>query len=440
MKYALKVFTLTYLVTAAVTAYAASHECIKEKVVLYNRFSSSHQTTVLKEIEKFLDIKSKSSRSISGILKVHKNDAGRTDLCSETQNVCRRLIESARRTGYSSFRRLAQHACSEDFRIFADDLNSERRKAKASVNDRYYSREKKDIELIKVDKTWPLSHGSSSVEVAIIDTGIDYTHPDLARNIDVSSSADFSTDQDLSDPMDDNGHGTHVAGTIAAVGNNKIGVAGIAWNVKIVALKFLDGSGSGTLDGAVRAIDRMVALKQAGVNIVVANNSWGGGGYSESLAAAIRNANDAGIVFTAAAGNEANNNDADPSYPASYQVSNVVSVAAVDSSDKTLAYFSNYGRSSVIIGAPGVDIASTYAGGGYARLSGTSMATPHVTGAIALLASYDSSLDKDGLINRLLSTAKYDSELTGAVQKSRLLNVYNMLRNITSEAKKPKKH
>src|SRR5262249_3127616 len=161
------------------------------------------------------------------------------------------------------------------------------------------------------------------------------------------------------------------------------------WQVSLMGLKFLDASGSGTLDNAIRAINYVTMMKTTyGVNVRVTNNSWGGGGFYQPLSDAIQASGNAGILFVAAAGNSASNNDTTPAYPGSYTLSNIISVAATDHNDK-LTSFSNYGVTSVDLAAPGVNIYSTLPGGQYGYLSGTSMATPHVTGAIALLSATD---------------------------------------------------
>lgn len=295
---------------------------------------------------------------------------------------------------------------------------------------------------------WDIQTSSSDEVIAVIDTGMDYTHPDLAANAWVNpfEIAGNGVDDDgngyvddvhgmnavtgSGDPMDDNGHGTHVSGTIGAVGNNGVGVAGINWDAKIMALKFLAADGGGSLAGAIQAINYMVAMKNKGINIRVSNNSWGGAGASQPLRNAIASARDAGIVFVAAAGNEANDNDEAPAYPASYDLPNVVSVAAIDQHGN-LASFSNYGASTVHIAAPGVGILSTVPGNHYASYSGTSMATPHVTGSLALLSAADPSLNYEQLIQRLKESGVTSPAMQGLLTTSRVLNVSRMVRGIT---------
>jgi subtilisin family serine protease len=295
---------------------------------------------------------------------------------------------------------------------------------------------------IHLPEAWDLSTGSSSVLVGIIDTGIDYTHPDLAANIwtnpgevaangvdddgngfvdDVHGIDTLNSD---SDPADDNSHGTHVAGTIGAVGNNARGVVGISWNVRMIACKSFNANGAGSVAAVVSCINYLVKLKQQlGFNIVAINNSYGGFPYSTATFNAITSSREANIVFVAGAGNNASDNDALPFYPASYEIDNVIAVAASDSSANK-AGFSNYGASSVDIAAPGVSILSTVTGSNqYAYYQGTSMATPHVTGAVGLLMAYRPSYNYAQSKLALLSTGTSLSTLQGTCVTGALLNV-----------------
>ncbi|MGE5239686.1 MAG: S8 family serine peptidase, partial [Chloroflexota bacterium] len=272
---------------------------------------------------------------------------------------------------------------------------------------------------IRAPQAWGITTGSSTTVVAVIDSGIDYSHPDLAPNMWVNEkelNGKPGVDDDGNgyiddiyginaitnngDLMDDCGHGTHVSGTIGAAGNNSIGVVGVNWNVKIIGCKFLDWSGSGSTADALECLEYVKALKDRGVNIVATNNSWGGGGYSSSMYEAIRAQGD--ILFVAAAGNSAFDADEYAFYPAAYELPNVVSVAATDYNDAK-ASFSNYGRRTIYVGAPGDEILSTLPGGSYGAYSGTSMATPHVTGLAALLKSQDQGRDWKAIKNLILS-------------------------------------
>ena len=265
---------------------------------------------------------------------------------------------------------------------------------------------------INIEPAWALGTATSIV-TAVIDTGVDYTHPDLASNIwtNTDEVAGNGIDDDGngfvddvrgwdfvnndSDPMDDNGHGTHVAGTIGAVGNNGIGVTGVAWTASIMPLKFLDQSGSGSLSDAIKAIQY---ARVNGAKII--NASWGGGGFSSALQSAITQFITSGGLFVAAAGNEATNNDVTPSYPANYQ--GVISVGASTRTD-TRASFSNYGT-SVDVFAPGQSILSTLPGNRYGSLSGTSMATPQVAGALALLWGQNPTLSATTISQALINS------------------------------------
>lgn len=299
---------------------------------------------------------------------------------------------------------------------------------------------------------WDTTTGSSNFVVAVIDTGIDYNHPDLAANvwrnpgetagngfdddgngyIDDVYGWDFANNDN--NPFDDNGHGTHVAGTIGAVGNNGVGVAGVNWSVQIMGLKFLNARGSGYTSAAVSALNFAVSH-----GVKLSNNSWGGGGADATLASAIGRARTAGHIFVAAAGNSGLNIDNSPSYPASYIQSydNVVTVAATDSNDN-LASFSNYGASSVTLAAPGVGILSTTPGNTYSSYSGTSMATPHVTGAIALHWAANPNLTYLQELAVLESSVDAVSGLSGKVATGGRLNVAKMFAGSPPVAPGPK--
>jgi subtilisin family serine protease len=297
---------------------------------------------------------------------------------------------------------------------------------------------------IDAPEGWDLSTGDPEIVVGVIDTGIDYNHEDLAANIWINPSEvpNNGIDDDgngyvddvhginaitgSGDPMDDHYHGTHCAGTIGAVGNNSIGVAGVAWAAKIIGIKFLNSSGSGTTADAITGINYAVALNNRGVNIRVLSNSWGGGSFSQALKDAISAANDVGILFVAAAGNDSFNNDVYPHYPSSYDLSNILAIASTDRDDN-LSSFSNYGAISVDLAAPGSSILSTVPNNGYDTLSGTSMATPHVSGAAALSLSLNDGLTVDQLKNLLMDNGDSINELIGKCVSGNRLNIYNSL-------------
>jgi subtilisin family serine protease len=285
--------------------------------------------------------------------------------------------------------------------------------------------------------------GSNTVFVGIIDEGYMYTHVDLAANAGTNPGeiAGNGIDDDSNGYKDDvygwdfdgknntvydgtaDDHGTHVAGTIGAVGGNGIGVAGVVWNVKLLSAKFL-GANGGTTANAILAVDYFTNLKTRNanpVNIVATNNSWGGGGFSQGLQDAIQRANAAGILFIAAAGNEKKNIDRRLSYPAAYPNSNIISVASITSTG-ALSSFSNYGATNVDLGAPGSGIWSTLPGNTYGSYSGTSMATPHVTGAVVLYKSLNPDATSDQIKTAILNGTP-TSSLAGKCLTGDRLNV-----------------
>ncbi len=293
---------------------------------------------------------------------------------------------------------------------------------------------------IDAPEAWEVTTGSSSTLVAVIDTGIDYTHPDLAANIwtnpgeipgdgidndgngfvDDVHGYDFVNND--GDPMDDHGHGTHVAGTIGAL-NNGIGVVGVSPNVQLMAVKFLGASGSGYLTDAIRGLDYAV---QMGAKI--SNNSWTGGGFTQSLYDAIERAQQAGHIFVAAAGNDGQDAELIPVYPAAYDLGNIVSVAATDHNDD-LAWFSNYGSTTVDLSAPGVSILSTMPGNNYGYFNGTSMATPHVVGVVSLVHGLHPEWTYREVVDQVLSTVDPVSSLTGKTLTGGRLNAAEAVGN-----------
>ncbi len=320
---------------------------------------------------------------------------------------------------------------------------------------------------IQADLVWFAPHnitGDSTLVVADIDTGVDYTHPDLAANMWVNPGeiAGNGIDDDANgyaddvhginvlthsgNPMDDHGHGTHTSGTFGAVGNNGIGVVGVNWNVKILACKFLDATGSGSDAGAIECFNYITAMKNRGVNIRVSNNSWGSerdtsAPFPQLLKDAIDAAGNAGILNVFAAGNGGpdgigDNTDLYPHDPSSFTSPSIVSVAASRSNDGR-AGFSNYGATSVDLAAPGVTIISTWIDvtgciDCYAWSDGTSMAAPHVAGAAALLLAKSPALTVSGLKSLLISSVTTVGAWSGRVASGGRLNVYNAANTIAA--------
>ena len=299
---------------------------------------------------------------------------------------------------------------------------------------------------IDAPAAWDLTPGDSTVVVGVIDTGIDYTHADLAANMlqleancsdfvdddgnghidDCFGLDTFNTDPN---PMDDVGHGTHVAGTIGARGNNGVGVVGVNWRVSLLACKFLGAGGSGPTSAAIACLDYFADLKDLGVNLVATNNSWGGGAFEQALFDAIDAHRQRGILFIAAAGNGGadnvgDDNDSEPHYPSSFFLPNIIAVAATTRTDARSS-FSNFGRRSVHLGAPGSSILSTTPPAvppfnTYDTFSGTSMATPHVTGVAALLKAENPARDWIAIKNLILAGGDTKTSLNNTVTGKRL--------------------
>jgi subtilisin family serine protease len=318
-----------------------------------------------------------------------------------------------------------------DLKVSAAFLSDDENLAKQWAHDKVHSA-----------AAWDITRGSSSVIVAVLDSGVDYTHPDLAANIWINQGeiAGNGIDDDHNgfvddvygwnfvsnnnNPMADDApsfHGTHVAGTVGAVGDNGRGISGHAQVVKIMPIKFLGSNGSGYTSDAVKGID--YAIKN---HAQIINNSWGSGTYSQSLSDAISRARAAGILFVAAAGNSAANNDTSNFYPANYSQDNVISVAATDSGD-ALASFSNYGGGRVHIASPGVNIYSTLNGNSYGTKSGTSMATPLISGVLAMMRGLRSDLSYLQLKDVLITTADPVAGLVGKVMADGRVNAYRAL-------------
>lgn len=296
---------------------------------------------------------------------------------------------------------------------------------------------------VEAEKAWDITTGSQRVLLAVIDTGIDYNHPDLKNNMWVNEEekngkagvdddkngivddiygANFGiADKPTGDPMDDNSHGTHCAGTIGASGDDGIGVAGVAWNVKLMAVKFLTATGGGTLEGAIKAIDYATKM-----GAQITSNSWGGGGESQALKEAIERSHKAGVLFVAAAGNNNSDNDSVNNFPSNYPVANVLAVAAIDNQGK-IASFSNYGKKKVHVGAPGVNVYSTTPKNTYGSKSGTSMATPHVSGIAALVAAANPNMTNLEIKERIIKTARPLASLKTKVSSRGMASAYAAL-------------
>jgi len=297
-------------------------------------------------------------------------------------------------------------------------------------------------------EAWQTTKGSEEVVVAVLDTGVAYNHEDLSgnmwtrpKNVPAYTDKELGTFNDLhgyngtdneADPMDDNGHGTHCAGIIGAEGDNGIGVSGINQKIQIMPLKFLGRGGFGSTDDAIEAINYAIDRKKNGVNVRIISASWGSTAKSQALEDVIRAAGEAGILFVAAAGNDGSNNDSRPHYPSNYDLPNVISVAALDRNDQ-LASFSNFGVKTVHIAAPGKDILSTWLGDGYREASGTSMATPYVSGIAALIVANDPDISLKNLRQRLLGSADPIDSLKGKVQTGGRVCAANALGNIVKD-------
>ena len=301
---------------------------------------------------------------------------------------------------------------------------------------------------IDAPEAWAIHTGSKSVLVGVLDTGIDYNHPDLVANMwwnpgesgldaqgrDKSTNGidddgngyvddwrgwDFLNNDN--DPADDNGHGTHCAGIIGASGGNGTGVVGVCPNVSLVGLKWIDANGYGWTSDAIGAV-----LYSSRIGCKITSNSWGSNSYSLALKEAIDQAGTQGRLFVAAAGNYAGNNDVYPVYPSSYDSANIIAVASTDRVD-SLSDFSCFGAASVDLGAPGTDIISCWPGGRYVNLSGTSMATPHVAGACALLLAAHPSLTAQKIKEQILTRGDPIPALAGKTVSGRRLNVSRTL-------------
>jgi len=295
---------------------------------------------------------------------------------------------------------------------------------------------------IDAPEAWEFTTGSKNIVIAVIDSGVDYTHPDLKNQmwkntgeipdnqidddnngyVDDVMGWDFESNDN--DPMDEHDHGTLVAGAIGAEGNNNLGISGINWQVQLMPVRFINAQGAGSTANAILAIKYAI---QNGAKI--SNNGWGGASFSQSLFDAIQLANEQGHLFVAAAGNDALDNDKSPHYPSSYNLPNIISVAALDHLDK-LASFSNFGLTRVDIAAPGVNIYSTTRNNKYAALSGSSMASALVTGSIGLMMARSDLLTAQELKDNLLASIIPLPNLTNFIGTGGKLNLYNAVNSV----------
>lgn len=421
---------LMAVILSPLTAFAENPEVLPGRFVIESYQSRSAEASILKSYNlNTVKILGRGNTLVS--VASMSRSASRLEPYDAARDICPELIASG-----------AVRACSPDFVL----------KTTAVPNDPELSQVWGLSAPAGINATgaWDISTGSENIIVAVIDTGIDYNHPDLRANmwfnpaeipgngidddnngyIDDVHGINASGSGPRGDPLDEHGHGSHIAGVIGASSNNGLGVAGINWNVKLMALKFMGSTGVGSISGAVEAINYMTSMKEKGFNLIVSNNSWGGGGYSQPLLNAIEASTRAGVIFVTAAGNTAADNDLNPSYPANYELNDLLSVASIDQR-LHLSSFSNTGSTTVDIAAPGTRILSTYAGGGYEYLSGTSMAAAHVSGTLALASSVFNE-NSTSLIKRLYESGRPESSLTGLVRTSRIVDAYRLLSNIRS--------
>jgi subtilisin family serine protease len=318
--------------------------------------------------------------------------------------------------------------------------------ASATPNDPYYGFEYALVDGAAdhdIDAPGAWGTRTSCSKVAILDTGIDTDHPDLAANVHksddkpgngkdddkngfVDDTYGYNAIKGKGSGEDDNGHGTHVAGVVAARGNNAGGTAGVCWSAKLGAVKFMNANGKGSTSDAIEGIEYAV---KTGYKIV--NCSFGSSAKSSALHDAVDYAQEKNVLLVVAAGNAGEDIDSSPVYPASYGDSNILAVAA-STADDTLASFSNYGAESVDVAAPGDDIVSTYLGGGYKMLSGTSMAAPYAAGAAALLRKQESDATYGDLRYAIRHKVDLPPALNGKVRYDGRLNAAKALEAIPS--------
>lgn len=307
---------------------------------------------------------------------------------------------------------------------------------------------------IDAPAAWDLTTGSRTVVIGVVDTGIEYAHPELSANLWVNpgevpgNNLDDDGNGVIDDvhgynaitgngnANDDQGHGTFGAGIIGAAGNNGQGISGVAPRVSLMALKFLSANGSGTTADAIAALNYAVARKQAGVNLRALNNAWGGGTFSQALLDAIGATNAAGILFVAVSASSGGNHDTNPSYPAGYDVPNVVVLTATDHND-VLAPFASYGALTVDLGGPGVNILSTELDGTYATFSGKSWTAAQFSGTAALMCAVAPSLTMAQVKSTIMATGDANASLAGRTVSGRRLNTAAAVAAVAAQPQPP---
>ncbi len=411
------------------SSIAEGRQCKVNEVILTSRIQGLAPVSQVKGVTVKRANEDFSNLLIEDLIK----SKGQRSSCPTVNSFCHKLARMMKKQGASAFRKVHRSYCEENITV----------KSSRTPNDTYLSAawgmsQASGVDA-KVADAWDVTTGKSSVVVAIVDSGVYVNHPDLKKNIwknpreiagnnkddDGNGYVDdvngISTIDGVKSLVDENGHGTHVAGIIGAVGNNNRGVVGVNWKVSMMVVRMLDADGSGDLSDALEAYRYILQQKRRGINVVAINNSWGAVGSSSSLAKLVKSAESRGIISVAAAGNETSNNDNVSTIPAGIDTLGLISVASVDSLGN-LSSFSNYGE-TVDIAAPGDEIASTYLKGKYVYLSGTSMAAPFVTGAIALTVANQGKLSVAEMRSRIVDRGTTLSSLSGAVGSGKMLNV-----------------
>lgn len=431
------VASLGLAIFTSTSAFAA--DCIPGQVVLVHKFRSDGDFSEL--ADKVLSPLAEVSQQQNNVFVLSDNSSiSRAEDCSDYEKICRSLERQARREGV--LREFSHLECSNDYTS----------SVAAIPDDASFALQKAALEAIGAEAAWEVRTSAASQVVAVVDTGVFTGHSDLVGNIFENSAEtpgngidddgngyvddvygyDFVNKD--SDPADDHGHGTHVAGIIGARGNNGKLFTGVAWEVQILSVKAFNASGRGSLSSVLQALDYVRTLRKSGVAVRVVNASFGFVGTKfPTLDTMVAKLGEAGIFVIAAAGNSKQNNDETPTYPASSEVDNVIAVAAVDANGN-LASFSNYGEKGVDIAAPGVSIWSLYPRDLYVRMSGTSMATPFVSGAMALLLAGSPNASIAELREALLQGASQFDTLAGLVSDSRFLNVAGALAALPTPA------